>query len=822
MSILSDSPSDSRAPRSMSLGIGVCSVGVLMMEILLTRIFSFTVWYHLAYLTISTALLGFGAAGSVLSAYPRLLERGVSRLAGICSAAAGLALVAAVAILGANPLEPSGILVTPVAFSFGLLGYYVAITVPFFLAGVAVAAPLAAHPAQVNRLYAADLMGAGLGCIAAVAALALFDGAAAVFACAAVLVAAGAVYASGERIAIAFAALAAALALAAPSAKHILEFTPVPTKEVGRALAQPGTEMLFTQWSPVNRVDLYRKQNPKAALWTSWGLGKDYDGPLPDVISIQYDGHNGSNVYNIVDDDSMQFLDSHLLRTPYRLLSSPRVLVIGVGGGIDVLNAVRRGASRVTGVELQPITVELLTRRLVDFTKGSFLLPQVELVASEGRHYVRSNDDVYDLIQITAVDTFSAQTTGAYVLAESYLYTVEAVSDYLDHLSEDGVLSVVMGDQSSSREMVAVPTITRLSMVMREALARRGVEDPSRHMVVVAQFKRFLPNDPASGVTIADLLLKKSPFTAAEIATLQSHVEAGGFAFRLAPGRPGHPMLTNLVNATDERREVLMDELDVHVTPVTDDRPFFYHFLPWSSLLRGERTIWYLPGSTTGLLMLAIMLVQALLLGAVLIVLPLLRQAQAGLSLPRTLRYLVYFTSLGIGFMLIEISFVQKYVLVLGYPTYSLSVTIFSLLVFAAFGAWFSRFGWRRPQAFLIGLLSVTVALICIEVSILPFIRERLIAAPLAARIAATVLLQLPLGLALGMYFPTGVELIRHASPRLVPWAWAVNGVASVASSVLAVILGMSIGFSGVALVAAGVYLVGTGSLIAELRAAPV
>jgi hypothetical protein len=171
--------------------------------------------------------------------------------------------------------------------------------------------------------------------------------------------------------------------------------------------------------------------------------------------------------------------------------------------------------------------------------------------------------------------------------------------------------------------------------------------------------------------------------------------------------------------------------------------------------------------------------------------------------------------------MLIEISFVQKYVLVLGYPTYSLSVTIFSLLVFAALGAWLSRFGWRRPQAFLLALLSVTVALVCIEVSILPFIREWLIAAPLAARVAATVLLQLPLGIALGMYFPTGVELIRHVSPRLVPWAWAVNGVASVASSVLAVILGMSIGFSGVALVAAGVYCIGTCALIVELRAQP-
>jgi hypothetical protein len=814
------------APRRIYFGIGVCSIGILMMEILLTRIFSFTVWYHLAYLTISTALLGFGAAGSILSAYPRLIEKGVSRIAGVCSAAAGVTLLISVAILASNPLEPSGVLLEPVSFGFGLLGYYVAITIPFFLGGVAVAAPLSAHSAEVNRLYAADLLGAGLGCVAAVAALAAGDGAAALFVCAAILVAAGAIYTFGERHALLFGGLALVLLAAAPVANRVLTFVPVPSKEVGRAISQEGTRMLYTRWSPVNRVDLYQKKNPKASFWTTWGLAQNYRGPRPDVLSIQYDGHNGSNVFNVVDENSMQMLDSHLLRTPYVLLSAPRVMAIGVGGGIDVLNALRRGAAHVTGVELQPITVELLTGRLTEFTGGSFLRPDVELVPSEGRHFVRASDDVYDLIQITAVDTFSAQTTGAYVLAESYLYTVEAISDYLDHLADDGMISVVMGDQASAEEAVSAPTVTRLAMIVREALARRGVVDPAGHVVITAQFKSFsgagrtaAGADRSAGLVMADLLVKKSPFTTAEIERLEAFLEPNGFEFWLAPQRSGDEMLARLYAAGDERREELLSALDVFVTPVTDDRPFFYHFLPWSSLFKGERTIWYLPGSTTGLLMLAIMLGQALLLGTALILLPLLRQANAGLSAARTVRYLIYFLSLGIGFMLIEISFVQKYVLVLGYPTYSLSVTIFSLLVFAALGAWLSRLGWGQPRSFLVGLLLVTVGLVCIEVSILPVLRDRLIAAPLASRIAVTVLLQLPLGIALGMYFPTGVELIRRTAPRMVPWAWGVNGVASVASSVLAVILGMTIGFSGVALLAAAVYTIGTLALLAELRA---
>jgi len=792
-----------------------------MMEILLTRIFSFTIWYHLAYLTISTALLGFGAAGSVLSAFPGLGRRGVSRLAGLCAAGAGITLIFSIAILASHPLEPSLILQEPVAFSVGLLGYYVAITVPFFLAGISVAAPIAAYPAEVNRLYAADLLGAGLGCIAAVAALAAGDGAAAVAVCAAILIAAGGLYTLGRRLSPVLGVLALALLVAAPFANRVLEFKLAPSKEMGWALSQGGTRMLFSRWSPVNRVDLYEKADARSSFWTSWGLGKGHRGPNPRVLTIQYDGHNGTNVYNVENDESLRFLDSHLLRTPYVLSSSPRVLVIGVGGGIDVMNALRRGASHVTGVELQPITVELLTGRLAKFTGGSFRRSDVELVASEGRHFVRSTSDLYDVIQITGVDTFSAQTTGAYVLAESYLYTVEAVSDYLDHLDEGGLLSIVIGDTVSPDDSLPTPIIMRLALIVREALERRGVEAPAEHILIAAQFIPLPGAGPLGGLVTGDLLVGNTPFTAQDIERLRSFLEPNGFGLRLAPGQPGDPALTEIVNASGERLDELLAQQDLAVEPVTDDRPFFYHFLPWTSLLRGERTIWYLPGSTTGLLMLAIMLGQALLLGTALIVLPLARGARAGLSGGQTTRFLIYFLGLGVGFMLIEISFVQKYVLVLGYPTYSLSVTIFSLLVFAALGAWLSRLGWERPRPFLLGLLVVTVGLVCAEVSVLPLVRDRLIEAPLAARVGVTVLLQLPLGLALGMYFPTGVELLRRVAPRLVPWAWAVNGVASVASSVLAVILGMTIGFSGVALVAAGVYVIGTSALLAALRDVP-
>jgi hypothetical protein len=257
------------------------------------------------------------------------------------------------------------------------------------------------------------------------------------------------------------------------------------------------------------------------------------------------------------------------------------------------------------------------------------------------------------------------------------------------------------------------------------------------------------------------------------------------------------------------------------VEPVTDDRPFFYHFVRWRGLWSGQWSLWHLPGSTTGQLMLAMMLGQSLVLGGALILIPLAlggRGARPGLAWPTTLGFLLYFLALGTGFMLVEISFVQKYVLLLGYPTYSLSVTLFSLLVFAGAGAALSRRGFGRPSAMLLGLLACTAALVLAEALALDAIRERLLSAPLGPRIFATVLLQLPLGLVLGMYFPTGIELLRRREPRLVPWAWGVNGVASVAGAVLAVILAMEIGFSAVALLAAGIYAIGTLALLVTLR----
>src|SRR5262245_24155363 len=456
--------------RSTYAGILLCSAGVLMAEVLLTRIFSFTIWYHLAYLTVSTALLGFGAAGSLLASRPGLVERSAGRVAALGAAGAGVTLLAALAFLGRHPIDPNRLLSAPAALSLGLLGYYAAVTLPLLAAGLAIAVPVAAHPGPASRLYAADLLGAGLGCACAVAALGWLDGAGALVVCAALFLAAAACYAPARRGALAASLGVVLLVATTPLASRLLVFVPAPSKQLGASLREPGFESLFTRWSPVNRVDVYRVDGTRGGWWALGTAPTARVPALPRTLSIQYDAHNGTDVYEVRDESSLALLDHHLLRTPYVLGPHARVLVIGVGGGIDVQNALRRGAEHVTAVDLQPITLELHRGRLAEWTGGTLLRPEVELVAAEGRHYVRSSTEDFDLVQLTGVDTFSAQTTGAYVLAESYLYTVEAFQDYLRRVGADGLVSLVIGDLAPRSPDVPPPLLTRLALVAREAL----------------------------------------------------------------------------------------------------------------------------------------------------------------------------------------------------------------------------------------------------------------------------------------------------------------------------------------------------------------
>lgn len=799
--------------RGIYVTMVLASMALLTLEVAFTRFFSFTVWYHLAYLTISVALLGFGSSGAIVASFPRMFERHGHRLVVGSLVCGGLATLGSLWYLANYPLEIGDLSERPWAFSGMLASYYVATGLPFLLAGFAIVVPFSAYPASMSRLYFWDLLGAAAGCLAVPLLVEQFSIPGLIIAAAGLLLAAAGTmsWRPGGRGAAALLMLAGvAVLVASPSLGHALPIKVTSTKLVAGMRENLQLPDSYSRWTAINRVDAAGWVNTtKFQFWGGIGVKKGYDGPLPSVGRITYDGHNGSNIYAFHDD--YQMLEHHLLRTPYLLVDEPEVVAIGIGGGIDMVNAVKQGAKHVTGVELQPETIYLLKEHLRHFTGGLYDRPDVSLLAGEGRHFIKKSDQKYDLIQITNVDTFAAQVAGAYVLAESYLYTVDALEEYFAHLTDRGLVSVVLGDPLYPDTLL--PLGTRTAVTGYRALERSGVEQPGNHIMVVGS-----PN-PTGDAMCQVVMMKKQPLLPAEIETVTTFAAENGFEVLYAPAEPWRDATgLGVLLGNDEaaRREALAESW-FRVDAVYDNDPFFYNVGRWSHFLSDKSMAFLFPGSYVGQLVLALMVVQSLILGSALIVTPLLLGAREALEVRHAGSYLAYFLALGIGFMFIEISFIQYFVLFLGSPTYALSITIFSLLLFTSLGSVLSQRFVGQPDRAVSRGVWILAGLVFLYAIGLEQVFSGFLHLDFAWRCVIAVVVQIPLGLTLGIFMPLGITIVSRDHPQLVPWTWGINGVGSVLGTTLAVILAMAWGFKFVAAVAAALYLVG-GLLITRLQ----
>jgi hypothetical protein len=441
-----------------------------------------------------------------------------------------------------------------------------------------------------------------------------------------------------------------------------------------------------------------------------------------------------------------------------------------------------------------------------DFSGGIYDHPNVRVAVDDGRSFVRRSPDKYDVIQASLVDTWAATAAGAYTLTENTLYTVEAFTDYLDHLNDDGILTITRW----------VFDGLRLISLAQEACARRGWDAASRLAIVQHD-------------NVATFLLKKSPFTPAEAAQLRATTDRLQFRILYAPGNEGPiapppgewvegtetAAYANLIVAPDRERFYANYEQDIR--PTTDDRPFFFH----TTKLEDQFAVAFgramLFGNGLSALLTLMGISAALVAGFV--VGPLI---VAGGDRPAGwLSWLVYFGSLGAGFMLIEVAVLQRFVLLLGHPVYSLTVTLFSLLLGTGIGAALSRRfvagSLRRRTTFAL-LAIVALGLVAIAV-VTPFIAW---AIPFSrtGRILVAVTTLVPVGMLLGIPMPAGIRLLASRSPQMLTWAWGMNGALSVVGATLAIFIAMNWGFSATFLAASATYLVGLVALTGAARSA--
>jgi hypothetical protein len=720
----------------MLTGVFLLSGSGLLFEIGLTRIFSATIWYHFAFVAISVALLGWGLGGFALEVLAARIRPSLERAAlGSLLYAASIPL--ALAFIGSFPFRPELI-----AFYFGVA------LVPFFLAGMTLAMIFQIRRESAGKLYFADLAGASLGALGVTLLLSWLGGERAVVAVALGPLAAAACFSRRHRFAAGMGALLIAAAVASPRLADRFRVRAAPTKGMYQHLAaEPEARVALTGWNSYSRIDAVEgcARPCLARLYIdadAWTGVLRWDGKLASLGS----------------------LEGWFRALPFRLVERPETLVIGPGGGSDVLVALATGSERVTAVELNPLMLRFV-RHYGARAGHLYDHARVEPVLSEGRSYVSRTERRFDVILLGFVDSWAAVASGGLSLSENYLYTVEAFRAYYDRLSDDGLLVIL-------RWEVDIPRLVTNAVALLGARA-------ARPRVAALLEKEGTAEDPPQMI----FMLRKRPFTETETEDMMKRWSLARPV--IVPGRHADEPFATLLSGRKTLSQFAA-ESERRVDPVYDDSPFFF----------ATRKPWGLPGfmyATMGLVLAGI--------ASLLTILVVAGRPRDGSRRAYT-RSVLYFSSLGLGFMAVELALLQHLTLLVGHPLFTLSILLFTLLASGGLGSYAShRFNVARPPL-IIATLAAAAALA------LPPLVARLLPFPFALRVAVAVLIAAPLGFAMGMPFPSGLRRVGQQGLPGPAFYWGLNGVWSVLGSLGTVAVAVTLGFREVLLAGSACYVV--------------
>jgi hypothetical protein len=747
--------------------LGLVTGCTLAFQVIFTRLVATVLAYHFSFLAISLALLGTGAGALLLYLWPQWFERGdleaaLSRWATI---------YAALLVLIPFPLVridlSQGSSAIDGGFVFGLVVVCVLATLPSFAAGVVVALAIRGYTQWIGPVYAWDLMGAGVGALVVVPVLWLGPAPVLLVALGGVAAIAAIMFGLRHRGASTAAGIVIAAALVVvilSSMTSILYLAPRYGLQEDRAVE------VADRWTPLARV-----------------LGYEFPGN-DEFAGLFYDRvYAPVKIVQPGEVPDWRALGTGPQGIAYKLTGPGRALVVGGGGGRDIWNALSEGQERVDVIELNEGIRQVVDIDLAELSGRPYSHPRVHTTIGDGRSVLSQSDAKYDVIHLGFTDTLSASAAQGYALSENSLYTLEAFDEYFDHLGPDGILDV-----SRLRKLVGKEAL-RATVLTLAALERQGIEHPERNVVVVR------------GTDILDeqygtILARLRPWTPAELAEIRELADERGDGIAYAPGGPYFAEWASLAKADNYRD--FCEGYDLNVCPPTDNKPFFFNMQRLSQIGQEQRGFIYSTDPSTILMVTLGILVALSLIG---FVLPLVVHRMRKDADPApSVGALTYFAALGLGFLLFEIVLIQRFVLFLGFPTYALSVVLFSLLVFSGIGSMLSS-RLTADRRTLATVLGTAVALIVIGSWALPEIND-LITLPFAARVAIAILALAPAGLVLGICMPLGLRRFQALFPTGVAYAWGVNGLASVLASVLGIAIAINFGFRTASLAAAGCY----------------
>ncbi len=783
-------------PRLIHLALMVFSVAsaTLLLQVTQTRIYSVVFFSHLVYFIISLALLGFGISGTWL-AFGK--SGRLARFLTLRKAAIGFTFSAIISSLLAPRLGISiAMILHNRAHMLQLLLVYSLAVFPYFFAGWILGVIYRDFAKKIHMLYFADLAGAAVGCLLFLVLIQPLGAVHLTLTCCALGSLPVVVLAPPPKFRV-----LGTLVLGLP----ILFISIFPGYFEASIVPEPAKA--FNTYYTV--FDNMRKDDEKIVELSEYNVIA-----RTDVVTTRKEPHKKSI---FIDGDAMTPIvvdpprpvppysaDAMPPRCPSYFLDRPTdsFLVIGAGGGVDVYTALRAGAERVDAVEVNPTTVRIMLNDYRDLSNDLFYRPGVTLYNEEGRSFVRRSQEQYDVIVLWAIDTYAAQNAGAYMLSESYLYTVEAVMDYADHLTERGILCIARWAHDAESP--------RLFTVMLEAAYQLGYENPERHILAYLDRRHTLA------------LLSPTAFGQGEIARLKLHLDKGiwrGLKLLIFPVPPEEqkPPLgpyqrlayRYAVDRAENAEKQIIDDYLCNIAPVWDDSPFFFNYSRPKDLLRvfekhedpmrerGHVLGGYWPSFTLITLLLFVGAVVALFM-----FLPLIGRKRG--PLPHFKSWLGYFACLGIAFIFVEIALMQRFALLLGHPARSLALVLASLLFFAGLGS--------HLQERLRINITIAMALLILIIVSTAYLYPHIIAAALGGALwfrgVVTIALVAPPAFLMGMPFPVGLKLISQHGERAVPWMWGVNGGATVLGSILAIMCAVHINFTAVLLLAAFGYTV--------------
>jgi hypothetical protein len=782
-------------------GVGFTALATLMLQVSLTRLFSVALWHHFAFMVVSIAFLGFGASGTCLMMVSRIKTL-TSRPALAC-----LALCFSVATLAAYwssnmiPFDPARIIWDRYQWVY-LLSYYGVLAIPFFFAGLILALVYTGNAEAVNRLYACDLGGAGLGCAAVFLAYTFVGEAGTVFCvCLISAFASLAFRAGGWKVNLVRGPWILIICTLLITRPGLLDLNISPYKALKVALRYPDARILETRWHPAGRLDVIESNAVRFAP----GLSLEFQGSLPHQLGLCLDaGHLNAVTRFTGNMDQLAFTAFLPSSLPYMNRKPNHVLIMEPLGGLDVLIALRNGAENIVTTHTNPLVLRVMGDSLKDFG-GNLYKHHAMALEEQARSFLLRTRNRFDVIQLPLTDSLGASSSGLYGLSEDYTLTVEAFKTYLSALTPEGFLAVTTYLLPPPRHEL------RLVALGCAALEALGIKDPVRYVGAIRSWGTFT------------LLVKTSPFKSQEIEQMKRFCRLLRFDLVSYPGMPRSD--ANQYNRFpgplyyDMMQKILSPSMreDFHKTylfdvgPVTDDRPFFYHNFRMDKVVPLYRAVsgkWQL--FLEGGYLVHLVFLQAVVISLFLIALPWSKKRR-----PYSLWFLAYFALIGIAFMLTEICLIQRFILFLARPVYAFSAVLFSILVTSALGSYCSRrvtFEKGNSKALPKNALGKVPVLIITPLFLLMYaflLHKVLVAAivwPLWVRYGVTFFVILPPGFMMGMFFPLGVRILSLDFKGAIPWAWAVNASVSVVGSVLAVVIALSAGFTAVMSLAAVAY----------------